>query len=282
MAQSTVTNLPAQYIQDLGKDYGTQLAGLTSVPLNTDMYAPQVAGQDAMQQQAYNLTSSGIGSYQPYMTQANAYSGPQGYQDFMSPYQQDVIDASMSEFDRQSAKGMSGIGQLAAQSGNLGGGREGVMRSEYQSDSDMNRAQLQAQLLNQGFNQAQGQANTAFGQQGQLFGNQQGLMQGANTLGADQQRMASLVPNLYGSDISTLQGAGTNQQLQEQNILDQQREANRLAAYEPYERLGYMGAGMGNVMGGAMGQYQTQVTPNKSPLETALGIASLGYGMTKK
>jgi hypothetical protein len=159
-------------------------------------------------------------------------------------------------------------------SGNLGGGREGVMRSEYQSDSDMKRAQLQAQLLNQGFNQAQGQANTAFGQQGQL-------MAGANTLGADQQRMASLVPGLYGQDISTLGSAGANQQAQEQAILDQQREANRLAAYEPYERLGYMGAGMGNVMGGAMGQYQSQVTPNQSPLQQALGIASLGYGAYK-
>ena len=53
----------------------------------------------------------------------------------------------MAEFDKQSAKGITGIGQMAAQSGNLGGGREGVMRSEYQSDSDMKRAQLQAQLL---------------------------------------------------------------------------------------------------------------------------------------
>jgi hypothetical protein len=198
-------------------------------------------------------------------------SGPNAYQQFMSPYQQDVIDASMAEFDKQSAKGITGIGQMAAQSGNLGGGREGVMRSEYQSDSDMKRAQLQAQLLQSGFQQAQGQANTAFGQQGQL-------MAGANTLGADQQRMASLVPGLYGQDISTLGQAGANQQAQEQAILDQQREANRLAAYEPYERLGYMGAGMGNVMGGAMGQYQSQVTPNQSPLQQALGIASLGYG----
>ena len=74
-------------------------------------------------------------------------SGPNAYQQFMSPYQQDVIDASMAEFDKQSAKGITGIGQMAAQSGNLGGGREGVMRSEYQSDSDMKRAQLQAQLL---------------------------------------------------------------------------------------------------------------------------------------
>ena len=59
---------------------------------------------------------------------------------------------------------MTGIGQLAAQSGNLGGGREGVMRSEYQSQSDLNRAQLQAQMLQGGFGQAQ-QAGFSFGQQ---------------------------------------------------------------------------------------------------------------------
>ena len=93
--------------------------------------------------------------------------------------------------------------------------------------------------------------------------------------------MATLVPGLQGSDISTLGQAGRGQQLFEQSVLDQQREANRLAAYEPYERLGYMGAGMGNVMGGAMGQYQTQVTPNQSPLQQALGIASLGLGAYK-
>jgi len=152
-------------------------------------------------------------------------------------------------------------------SGNLGGGREGVMRAQYQNKSDMNRGLLHAGMLQSGFNQANTNANTAFNQQG--------------ILGADQQRMAQLAPSLYGSDIATLQGAGTNQQLQEQNILDQQKEANRLAAYEPYERLGYLGAGMGNVMGGAMGQYQSQVTPNLSPLEQAMGIASLGYGISK-
>ena len=145
----------------------------------------------------------------------------------------------------------------------------------------MNRALLQKQMLEGGFQNAQTQANQAFNQQGQLFANQQNLMTGANTLGADQQRMAQLVPGLQGSDISTLGQAGRGQQLYEQSILDQQREANRLAAYEPYERLGYMGAGMGNVMGGAMGQYQSQVTPNQSPLQQALGIASLGLGAYK-
>ena len=304
MALTETRSLPPQFVEDLGKDYATQLTGLTSLPLDTTKFQPSVAGQDQAQTDAYTMATTqgqGIGAYSPYLQQAGAFqqgtgtfagqptnmmgaqdylqqqgtmSGPNAYQQFMSPYQQDVIDASMAEFDKQSQKGITGIGQMAAQSGNLGGGREGVMRSEYQSDSDMKRAQLQAQLLQSGFQQAQGQANTAFGQQGQL-------MAGANTLGADQQRMASLVPGLYGQDISTLGQAGANQQAQEQAILDQQREANRLAAYEPYERLGYMGAGMGNVMGGAMGQYQSQVTPNQSPLQQALGIASLGVGAYK-
>ena len=130
MATQTIQNLPPQYVQDIGKDYATQLAGLTGIALDTSRFAPQVAGQDPLQQQAYNLTQSGIGAYQPYITQAAAYSGPQAYQSFMSPYQQDVIDASLAEFDRQAAKGLAGIGQTAAMSGNLGGGREGVMRSE--------------------------------------------------------------------------------------------------------------------------------------------------------
>jgi len=304
MAITESRSLPPKFVEELGQDYATQLVGLTKKELNTKDFQPMVAGQDQAQTDAYNLATTqgqGIGSYAPYLSQAGAYqtgtgsfagqptnmmgsqdylqqqgtmSGPNAYQQFMSPYQQDVIDASLAKFDQQAAAGITGIGQTAAMSGNLGGGREGVMRSQYQSDSDMNRALLESGMLQQGFNQANTNAATAFNQQGQLF-------QGSQNLGADQQRMASLVPNLYGSDIQTLGQAGTNQQLQAQNILDQQREANRMAAYEPYERLGYMGAGMGNVMGGAMGQYNSQVTPNKSPLETAIGIASLGYGMTK-
>jgi hypothetical protein len=304
MAITESRSLPPQFVEDLGKDYATQLTGLTSQKMDTTKFQPMVAGQDQAQTDAYNLATTqgqGIGAYAPYLSQAGAYqtgtgsfagqptnmmgsqdylqqqgtmSGPNAYQQFMSPYQQDVIDATMSEYDTQAAKGITGIGMNAAMSGNLGGGREGVMRSEYQNKSDMNRALLQSGMLQSGFNQANTNANQAFNQQGQLF-------QGAQNLGADQQRMAQLVPGLYGSDVSTLQQAGTGQQLQAQNVLDQQREANRMAAYEPYERLGYMGAGMGNVMGGAMGQYNSQVTPNQSPLQQAMGIASLGLGAYK-
>ena len=211
--------LPPQYVEDLQKDYGTQLTAATAAPLDTSKFAPQVAAQDPFQTQAYNLAGSGIGAYQPYITQASAYTGPTGYQDFMSPYQQDVIDATMAEYDTQAAKGLTGIGQLAAQSGNLGGGREGVMRSEYQSKSDLNRALLQSGLLQQGFGQAQKAAQNAWQQ---------------------QMQMAGAVPGLQRADVAALGQAGATQQAQAQAQaqLDAEREQNRLAANEPYERLG--------------------------------------------
>ncbi len=255
--------LPSPQLESALTPYIEKLRPLIGAQINTAAYDPQVAAQTQLQTGA-SQAAQGLGSL----------VGPDAYQQFMSPYQQQVMDTTLSEFDRQQTINQQGLRDQAIQAGAYGGGREGVMRSEYQSDSDMKRAQLQAQLLQSGFNQAQGQANTAFGQQGQL-------MAGANVLGADQQRMATLLPQLQGSDISTLGQAGRGQQLFEQSVLDQQREANRLAAYEPYERLGYMGAGMGNVMGGAMGQYQSQVTPNQSPLQQAMGIASLGLGAYK-
>ncbi len=275
MAVQQTQALPPQYVEDLQKDYGTQLTATTAAPLNTGLFAPKVAGQDQAQQDAYTMATTqgqGIGAFQPYITQAGAYdtaaaglSGPQAYQGFMSPYQQDVINATLSEYDTQAAAGLAGIGQQAAMSGNLGGGREGVMRSQYQNKSDMNRALLQSGLLQQGFTQANQLANQAFGQQMQLGQNQQGL--------------AQQVPGLYGQDIGTLGSAGAIQQAQEQAGLDAKREEERLAAYEPYERLGYLGSGIASIASGAPGQYQSMVQPNPTPLQNALGIASVGGGV---
>ena len=103
MAVQQQQMLPPQYVEDLQKDYGTQLTTRTAAPLDTSLFAPKVAGQDAAQTSAYNLaTGQGIGAFQPYLTQAGAYdtaaagrSGPTAYQPFMSPYQQDVIDACL-------------------------------------------------------------------------------------------------------------------------------------------------------------------------------------------
>jgi hypothetical protein len=280
MATETSISRQAPYIEALGEQYGKDLTALTATQMPTAGYAPTVAGQDQAQIDAYTRATTagqGIGAYEPYLTQAGAYSGPMtGAQlgtidpatgqtitptlaagSFMSPYQQQVMQATMDKFDVQAQKGMTGIGSLAAQSGNLGGGREGVMRSEYQSESDMNRAMLQAQMLQQGFGQAQQGRQQAYNQQMQMAGAEQGFQ---------------------GQDISRLGSAGAIQQGQTQATLDAQREANRMAAYEPYERLGYMGAGLGNVLGGMQGQYQTTVSPNQSALQQAMGIVGTGIG----
>jgi hypothetical protein len=261
MATQTVQNLPPQYVQDLQKDYGTQLTATTASPLQTADFAPKVAGLDKAQTDAYTMATTdkqGIGAFSPYITQAGAYSGPTGYQSFMSPYQTDVINATLTEYDDQAARGLQGIADMATRSGNLGGGREGVMRSQYQNKSDLNRALLQSGLLQQGFTQANQLANQAFQQ---------------------QQGLAGLVPQLYQGDIRTLGSAGAAQQAQEQAQLDATREANRLAAYEPYERLGYLGSGIAQIASGAPGQYQSSVMPNPTPLQSALGIASVGGGL---
>ena len=268
MAVQQTQALPPQYVEDLQTDYGKQITAATAAPLDTSLFAPKVAGQDQAQQDAYTMATTqgqGIGAFQPYITQAGAYdtaaaglSGAGAYSPFMSPYQQDVIDATLAEYDSQAAQGLAGIGQQAAMSGNLGGGREGVMRAQYQNKSDMNRALLQSGLLQQGFTQANQLANQAFGQ---------------------QQSLASQVPGLYGQDIGTLGSAGAGQQAQAQAQLDATRERDRLRAYEPYERLGFQQTGVASIASGAPGQYQSMVTPNPTPLQNALGIASVAGGL---
>ena len=280
MATETSITRQAPYIEALGEQYGKDLTALTATQMPTAGYAPTVAGQDPAQLAAYTQATTpgqGIGAYEPYLTQAGAYqtqaagltgtgagTGTGSIASYMSPYQQQVIQETLDQYDIQAQKGLTGIGSLAARSGNLGGGREGVMRSEFKNQSDLQRAMLQAQMLQQGYGQAQQARQQDF----------TGLQQ----LAQNQMQMAQAAPQFQGRDIATLGSAGAIQQAQTQATLDAQREANRMAAYEPYERLGYMGAGLGNVLGGMGGQYQTTVSPNQSPLQQALGIAATGVG----
>ena len=273
MAVTQTQTLPAPFLTDVTKDYAKRLGQVTAPAMDTSKFAPTVAPQDPYQETAYGRVPGGIGAYQPYITQAGAYdtaaagySGPSAYQQFMSPYQQDIIDTTMAAFDKQAAAGITGIGQLATKSGQfLGGGREGVMRSEYQAQSDLNRAKLLAQLRQQGFTQAGQAAQTAFGQQQQL--------------GATQRGLAQLLPQLYSADTAAYGAMGAQQQAFKQAQEDATREAARMEAYEPYERLGYLGTGITGMLGGYPGQYQTTVQPNPTPLQTALGIGTGLAGM---
>lgn len=293
MATETTISRPAPFVEDIGKDLAKQAVAFTGVPVvsggigslsqqtgetaegykarqdaarafttrqqNLAGLAPQVAGQDALQQQAQTLATQGVGSYQPFLQAAQGATGPQAYQQFMSPYQSQVMEASLAEFDRNAQMQQQGLRDQAVASGAFGGGREGVVQSEYMRGSDMNRAQLQAGLLQQGFGQAQQAAQ-------QQFQNQMGL--------------ASALPGLQSGDISTLGSLGALNQAQTQAGYDATREANRMAAYQPQEQLQNYGNLVTGIMGGMAGSgTQTSQVPNPGFLQTALGAAATGAGI---
>jgi hypothetical protein len=254
-------NLPSPYIQGALTALSERLLPLlaTSAAINTTSYAPQVAAETQLQQQARSL-GGGLGDYQQYLNQAQQYSGPQAYQQFMSPYQQQVMDTTLTEFDRQKQMALAQQQAQAVAGGAFGGAREGVQRAEYGAQTLQDRAALQAQLLQQGFGQAQQQANTAFTQQAGL---------------------ASLQPTLVGQQIAGLSGLGQQQQAQQQAILDAQATAAREAAFEPYTRYGLVGQQLTGLVGGFPTQVQTfnpqqPTSPLQTALGTGLGLASIG------
>ena len=291
MAVQETRTLPAPFIESIGKDYAKGLTDLTSKPIATQQFAPTVVGQDQLQTDAAALAATGLGAYQPYLTGQGAFAGTptdmMGAQDYgaaaaaltgtgagtgagsiasyMSPYQQSVIDATLSEYDIQAQKGQQGILDAASRIGALGAGRTGVQMGEYQAASDRNRAAIQAGLLQQGYGQAQAARQ-------QDYTNQLGM-------GQYQSGLASLTPQLVAGQIGTMGTVGATQQAQAQAVRDAQREANRMAAYEPYERMGYYGTGVTGLMGGYPGQYQFGATPNPTPLQNALGIGSVLGGI---
>ena len=290
--------LPAQFIQDVGQDYAKQLTAATAAPLPTAQIAPSVAGQTALQQQATTLATQGLGAYQPYLTGAatatqapgaaplglEAYGtmggaaglmGPmtgQQLTDYLTPFQSQVIDTTLEEFDRQAAARQQAISDAAVGVGGFGGGREGVMQAEYQTQSDRDRAMLQAGLQQQGYTQA-------LGSRQQDYLNRMGLSQAQAGLGQYQTGLAGQTQTLAGQDIATAGRVGAMGQAQTQAELDAIREANRLAAYEPLERLGIYGSGVTGLMGGYPAQYQFTSQPNPTPLQSALGIGSVLGGI---
>ena len=306
MAVQETRVLPPKFIEDLATDYGTQLTALTSHAIDTSKFAPTVAAQDPLQQQAATLAASGIGSFQPFVTAAQtqaadaatqlgtaatgiagaeallgtgAGTGAGSVSSYMSPYQTQVIDATLEEFDRNRAIQEQAIRDQQAQLGALGAGRAGVQLAEFGTGQARERALLQAGLLQQGFGQAQAarqqdlaNRQALAGQRASLAGQQLGQAQ-------FQQGLAQLVPSLQRGDISTLGSVGAIQQAQSQAQLDATREANRLAAFEPYERLGTFGSGVAQLISGYPGQRQFTSVPNPTPLQTSLGIGATLAGI---
>jgi hypothetical protein len=256
-------NLPSPYLTGAFTALGERLLPLLDPKnaINTASYAQQVAPESQLQQQARGL-AGGLGGYQQYLDQAQQYSGPQAYQQFMSPYQQEVIDTTLTEFDKQRQMAQQQIGANAVQAGAFGGAREGIQQAEYGAQTLQDRAALQAQLLQQGFGQAQQAA-------GQAFQQQQGL--------------ASLQPQLLGSQIGAMSALGQQQQAQQQAALDAQAAAAKEAAFEPYTRYGLVGQQLTGLAGGFPTQVQTyNPTQPASPLQSLLGTLTGAGGLAGK
>jgi hypothetical protein len=264
MAEITQTQtLPAPFIEALGKTYGEDLTsaigGLKGLDVSK-IYGPQfVAGQGALAQQAQGL-AGGLGSYQPYLQAAQAATGPQAYQQFMSPYQQDVINTTLGQYDIQAQKNLPGLAAQAIGAGAYGGGREGVQRAEYQNQSDLNRALLQAQLQQQGYGQAQSLAGQQYNQQMQLAGQSQGL--------ASQQ-------------IAGLSALGQQQQAQTQAELEAQKQLEYQKIYQPLQTAQQFGSGVMGLISGYPQQTQQQIAPSPTALQTGLGSLATLAGIYK-
>jgi hypothetical protein len=270
------------YIDLLTQQVG-RAPGSAGVPTLAEL-GPQVAGQNvltqAAQQQAATQaglgqltfdpttgavtgagTGTGVAGYQPFLDQAAAYSGPQAYQGFMSPYQQQVIDTTLAEFDTQTAQGVPQLAANAIQAGAFGGGREGVAQAQYASDAAQKRALLQAQLLGQGFTQANQLAQQGFEQ---------------------QRNLASLQPSLAASGVQQLGAAGTGNLAYQQALLDAQQQRNQLAYNEPLSRLNAFGSGIASQASGSP-TTTTNTTLGGAgtvgPLSQALSAGLSAYGL---
>ena len=240
MSETTTITRPAPVLEASLTNFLKAVDPLVGKKIDTTKYDPTIAAESQLQKDA-RAAAAGLG----------ALTGPEAFRPFMSPYQQEVIDTTLTEFDRQQAIADTARRDRAIQAGAYGGGREGVLAAEAARGAAQSRAGLQAQLLAQGFQQAQ-QAAAA--------------------------------------DLAARQGLGTYQtqlgqagQAQQQAIVDAAAAAAREAEFEPFTRLGLVGQQLAQVQPGAFPTqtvgYQPPAAP-VSPLQTALGvgtgIASIG------
>ena len=194
----------------------------------------------------------------PYITQAAGLTGPmtgQQLTDYMSPYQQQVIDTTLAEFDKQAAMRQQGISDAAVAMGGFGGGREGVMQAEYQTQSDRDRAALEAQLRNQGFSQAQAARQADLASRLGIGGAQQQYAAGLAGLAGQRAGLAGQLGQFAGAraGLAGQEAALAQGQLGLGGAL-QSLAASQLGAGQAYLAPGQLMAGVAGQQAGTAGQ----------------------------
>jgi len=270
---STAGLLPSGVLQPYGQNILKYGIGQLGRPIDVGALTGKVAGPSAFQQKAAQQMASmygmgdvqrdasgmvtgfkdatGVASYQPYVdqiSQQQLLDPSQGYQQFMSPYQREIIDTTMQEYDIQAGRGRQTIADQAYNVGAFGGGRHGIQAAEYQSSSDRDRAALLAGLYGQGYQQA-------LGQQQQQLGN--------------LQTMAGFVPGLQQQQYQDIATLGAEEQALEQQKLNQLATGAQTAYQLPMTRLTDVANIYGSVAGAMPGSPTQPFT--QSPVATGIG-----------
>ena len=301
MATTTTRQLREPFVEAAGLGVTNEGLRLLKQTLPTATYTGSqfVAGQSQLEKDAAKaaadlgqLTGTGVGTAQ----QAGSIAS------YMSPYQEQVIDASLAALDREQAKGLGALRNRAVQAGAFGSGREAALMGEYQASADVARAVQEAQLRQQGFTQANQLANQAFGQQmnmgsqamnqaqqnvglfGQAGQAQAGLGQAQNQqfaqqfgqlggLSAAQQQLGEYGGSMLGNQINALTQMGQQNQAFQQALLDARQNQLQQSAFAPQQGLGFLSQMLGAAYG-APGGTTFQTTPQPSTLETLLGAGT--------
>ena len=206
-----------------------------------------------------------------------AGTGAGSIADFTSPFQQQVIDESLRQFDLSRQGGLQQIADSAAQFGAFGGGRQGALEGQFMADTALGRAGLEAQLRAQGFADAVGRRAGAFGQQQSLANQRAALANQQANLAQNQFALSNFQQAGRASDVANLGQLGAFRQGITQAQLAADQDLARTGAFEGQQRLQQYGAGLGSLAGFGAGVPipTTSPSPFSTALSTALGIGNL-------
>ena len=237
-------------------------------------YAPQQSfGLSAEQQKAQSMADSGLASYLPFlkqaqgaMTQAGAFAQPGAAQQFMNPYEDQVVQRTMSDIQKAGQQQQNQLSAQAANAGAFGGSRFAVGQAALGEANIQEQSRAAANIRQQGYQQAQQAAQNA----AQLQAQQAGMY---GTLGGQAQQMGV-------QDINTMLGIGGLTQQMGQQGLDFARQNALQQQSEPFQRLGFLSDLFRGVPSAQQTTTQTAPSPSMGSQLMGLGIAGLGaYGM---
>jgi hypothetical protein len=290
---ASIFGTPAQGVEG-EEGYQAAVKGLADLPTTVPAY--EVAGLSPQQQKAISTAMSGLGAYQPALEAARTTIGtgletlgaaqqtldPSQISTFMDPYQQQVTQEALKEFQRQADIQAQRTSAEALAAGAFGGGRFGVREAE----EARNLAQVKSQRIFEDLSRNYLQAQQAQRQTAQQLGTL-----GSQTLQAAQAQagLGQLGQQLGGEDINRLLGLGQLTQqfgymgeddtfVPGQAQLEAARATSLAQQKEPYERMAFASDILRGVPSSQI-SYTQVPQPSAMQQIAGLGIAGLGaYG----